>query len=128
MRSLKPPIKSWVYIELLSGLSDVFSPNSLITTLLFQGYIFEMSLAIGLVGRRHIPRTGQGGRASSCPYPTHRSSSSFVPSVTSPNNLLSKILEMLDERQFFQCLPPLRIYSLNILIYLQRCVESYSLV
>ena len=38
----------------------MFGPGGLNDRLLSQGCILEMAPTVGLVGRRHIPRTGEG--------------------------------------------------------------------
>lgn len=41
------------------GYSDIFSPDGLNNTLLFQGFILEMAPSVGTVGRVYVPRTKQ---------------------------------------------------------------------
>lgn len=48
-----------VYIAVLTGFSQEYSPDSLSNTLLSQGCILEGAPSSGTVGRIFIPRTGE---------------------------------------------------------------------
>lgn len=51
-----------VYIEALVGFSQVFSPGGL-NTLPSQSCIPETVSTVGMMGRRYIPRSGEGVRS-----------------------------------------------------------------
>lgn len=58
----------WVYIETLTGFSNVSSPDGLNNTLLSQGYVLEMASAMATVARTFQGQKKSRG-ASSCPGP-----------------------------------------------------------
>ena len=53
-----PPIILKVYVAALSEFSHVFGSDGLKNTLFSQGCVLEMTLALGVVGRANLPRTG----------------------------------------------------------------------
>ena len=60
-RSLQHLTESWVYIAALTGYSHIYGPDGLNNILLSEGCVLEMSPRKAMVGRTHIPRTGQVG-------------------------------------------------------------------
>lgn len=55
--SLRPPAGILeVFIETLTGCSNIYHPYVLNNTLLSQGYIFEVVASMGIAGRMYIPR------------------------------------------------------------------------
>lgn len=49
------------------GFCHIYHLDGLKDTLLFQGFIPEMILAMGMVGRMYIPRTGERVRSPQLP-------------------------------------------------------------
>ena len=55
-----------VYGEALTGFCHVYRPSGLNIALLSQGFVLETAIAVGIVGRKDVPRAGEGGEASGC--------------------------------------------------------------
>lgn len=72
-----------VYTEALMRFSHVHCSDGLSYALLSQGCIPEAALAMGMVDRAYIPRTGKQEGASNCLGPSLRSTSSHILSMTS---------------------------------------------
>ena len=87
-----------VETEACSGFSHVGSSAGLNDTFLSQGqtYAPEMAPSLRMVGRKYIPRAGEGSGASDCPGPDWGSTSHPSLSVTSSNNILQKWRSVLD--------------------------------
>lgn len=67
-RSLYLPARNLnIYTDALTGLSHIIQPDSLNNTLLSQGFTLEMSPSVGIMGKTHIPRTGEGLRSLQLP-------------------------------------------------------------
>ena len=71
-RSLHLPTRILkVYIDVLIGFSDIFSPDHL-NTLLSQDCVLEEAPPVGTVGKLYIPRTREKVSNLQWPSPVHR--------------------------------------------------------
>ena len=72
-RSLHQPTQALkVYIEVLSGFSHIYSPESLNTTLSPPGRILGATVGVEKTSGMHIPRMGEGARSLLLPGSSSR--------------------------------------------------------
>lgn len=82
-----------VYTEALTGLSHIYLTDSLHTFSL-KTVSLKMAPTVGMVGRLHIPRKGEGRGASDCPGPILRPAGGCVFSISSSNRESSWDLQL----------------------------------